>query len=59
MERDDQDGMDADLDAADFDDAPPPAGLGAIGQLAVAILTVAALVLVFMGGSLVFGRLFG
>ena len=42
-----------------LDDAPPREGLGAIGQLAAALLVVAILVLVFMGGSAVLRRVFG
>jgi hypothetical protein len=43
-----------------LDDGPAPReGLGAIGQLAAAVLVVAVLVLVFMGGSAVLRRVFG
>jgi hypothetical protein len=37
----------------------PRAGLGALGQLATAVLVVAVLILVFMGSSAVVRRLFG
>jgi hypothetical protein len=42
------------------DDAPMPAhGLGAIGQLAVAVLVVALLLAVFIGTSAALRRMFG
>jgi hypothetical protein len=43
----------------DLDDGPAArGGLGAVGQLAAAVLVVVVLVLIFMGGSAVFRRVF-
>ena len=49
------------LPAVDDDsDAPPsPSVMGAIGQLAAAVLVVAVLILVFMGSSAILRRVFG
>lgn len=42
------------------DDVPlPPTGLGALGQLAVAVLVVGVLIAAFIGGSAVLHRIFG
>jgi hypothetical protein len=44
----------------DDSDAPPPASiLGAIGQLALAVLLVGVLIAVFIGGSALLRRIFG
>jgi hypothetical protein len=48
------------LTADEESEAPsPPSGLGAIGQLGVAVLVVALLITVFIGGSAVVRRIFG
>jgi hypothetical protein len=49
----------SEIDEGLDDGTAPREGLGAIGQLAVAVLFVAVLVLVFMGGSAVLRRVFG
>jgi len=46
-------------DDEDGDTPSPPAGLGALGQLAVAVLVVGLLIAAFIGGSAVFHRIFG
>jgi len=48
-----------DVEETDEDVEAPAAGLGALGQLAAAVVAVAILVLVFMGGSAVLRRVFG
>jgi len=48
-----------DVEETDEDAEAPDAGLGAIGQLATAVLVVAVLVFIFMGGSAVLRRVFG
>jgi hypothetical protein len=54
-------GEPAGFDDLDDDvDAPaPPRGLGAVGQLAAALLVVTLLVLVFIGSSAILRRVFG
>jgi hypothetical protein len=54
-------GEPAGLDEVDDDnDAPaPPRGLGAIGQLAAALLVVTVLILAFIGSSAILRRVFG
>jgi hypothetical protein len=50
----------ADILDGEEDDAPaPPTGLGALGQLAVAVLVVGLLIAGFIGGSAVLHRIFG
>ena len=43
----------------DVEEDAPRAGLGALGQLATAVLVVAVLILVFMASSAVVRRIFG
>jgi hypothetical protein len=49
------------VDAPDVDEEvdAPHAGLGAVGQLAVALVVVAVLIMVFIGASAVLRRVFG
>ena len=44
-------------DSAEADDPPAEPGLGALGQLLSALVTVAALVLLFLGAAVVVARL--
>jgi hypothetical protein len=44
-------------DSAEADDPPAAPGLGPLGQLLSAVLTVGALILLFLGGALVVGWL--
>ena len=48
-----------DVDAAADDEAPGPEGLGALGQLAVAVIVVGVLIVAFIGGSAILRRIFG